>query len=65
MELTDQEKNTLLDIAKNAIAAKINHRETPELNIDSDNLRLKRGAFVTLKKQGRLRAGNGRCRGFP
>ena len=55
MELTDQEKNTLLDIAKNAIAAKINHRETPELNIDSDNLRLKRGAFVTLKKQGRLR----------
>jgi len=55
MELTDQEKNTLLDIAKNAIADKINHRETPELNIDSDNLRLKRGAFVTLKKQGRLR----------
>mgnify|MGYP000849736794 FL=1 len=55
MELTDQEKNTLLDIAKNAIAAKINHRETPELNIDSNNLRLKRGAFVTLKKQGRLR----------
>ena len=25
------------------------------MNIDSNNLRLKRGAFVTLKKQGRLR----------
>lgn len=55
MELTDQEKNTLLDIAKNAIAAKINHREIPEWNIDSGNLKLKSGAFVTLKKQGRLR----------
>ena len=55
MELTDKEKNTLLDIAKNAIAAKLNHQEPPALNIDSEALKLKRGAFVTLKKNGHLR----------
>ena len=55
MELTDKEKNTLLDIAKNAIAAKINHQEMPELKIDSETLKSKRGAFVTLKKSGHLR----------
>jgi AmmeMemoRadiSam system protein A len=55
MELTDKEKTILLDIAKSAIAAKINHQEMPELKIDSENLKLKRGAFVTLKKRGQLR----------
>lgn len=55
MELTDKEKNTLLDIAKNTIAAKLNRQETPELNIDSETLKQKRGAFVTLKKGGNLR----------
>jgi AmmeMemoRadiSam system protein A len=55
MELTEREKAVLLDIAKNAIAAKINNLEMPEIKIDSDNLKLKRGAFVTLKKQGHLR----------
>lgn len=55
MELTVKEKAALLDIAKNAIAAKINHQEIPELKIDSENLKLKRGAFVTLKKRGQLR----------
>ncbi len=55
MELTDKEKNTLLDIAKSAIEAKISHKEVPEIEIDSETLKLKRGAFVTLKKQGHLR----------
>ncbi len=55
MELTDQEKATLLDIAKNAIAAKMNHQDMPGVTIDSEILRLKRGAFVTLKKNGQLR----------
>jgi AmmeMemoRadiSam system protein A len=55
MELTDKEKTTLLDIAKSAIEAKINHREMPEIKIDSETLKSKRGAFVTLKKQGHLR----------
>jgi AmmeMemoRadiSam system protein A len=55
MELTDKEKTTLLDIAKNAIEARINNQAMPEIKIDSENLKLKRGAFVTLKKQGHLR----------
>jgi AmmeMemoRadiSam system protein A len=55
MELTDKEKADLLDIAKSAIAAKISRKEMPELKIDSENLRQKRGAFVTLKKRGQLR----------
>ena len=64
MELTDKEKAVLLDIAKKAITAKINHREMPEVKIDSDNLKLKRGAFVTLKKQGHLRGCIGYIRAF-
>lgn len=55
MELTDKEKSTLLEIARNAIAAKMNNQEIPEPKIDSENLRMKRGAFVTLKKHGQLR----------
>jgi AmmeMemoRadiSam system protein A len=55
MELTEKEKESLLDIAKNAIAAEINHKGRPELKIDSEILRQKRGAFVTLKKRGQLR----------
>jgi AmmeMemoRadiSam system protein A len=55
MELTDKEKNTLLDIAKNTIAAEMNRGETPRLDIDSETLKQKRGAFVTLKKGGQLR----------
>ncbi|MFZ1035817.1 MAG: AmmeMemoRadiSam system protein A, partial [Smithella sp.] len=55
MELTAKEKEVLLDIAKKAIEAEINHKEIPELIIDSENLKQKRGAFVTLKKSGQLR----------
>lgn len=55
MELTDNEKTVLLDIAKNAIAAQIKNQKMPEMKIDSENLKSKRGAFVTLKKQGHLR----------
>ena len=55
MELTDKEKDTLLDIAKKAIVAKISNEAMPELKVDSENLKSKRGAFVTLKKNGNLR----------
>lgn len=55
MELTDKEKGTLVDIAKQAIAAKINNQKMPAVNIDSETLQSKRGAFVTLKKRGQLR----------
>jgi uncharacterized protein len=55
MELTDKEKNVLLDIAKSTIEAKINHKDIPEVKIDSETLKQKRGAFVTLKKRGQSR----------
>lgn len=55
MELTDKEKKVLLDIAKSTIEAKINRKDMPEVKIDSETLKQKRGAFVTLKKRGQLR----------
>ena len=55
MELTDKEKTTLLDIAKKTIVAKVNNKDLPKLNMDSETLREQRGAFVTLKKRGHLR----------
>jgi AmmeMemoRadiSam system protein A len=55
MQLTDKEKTILLDIVKNASAAKINNKDMPELTVDSETIKEKRGAFVTLKKHGHLR----------
>lgn len=55
MELSDQEKTTLLEIAKRAIIAKAGNREMPKLTTDLPILKEKRGAFVTLKKRGHLR----------
>jgi hypothetical protein len=55
MELTDKEKATLLNIAREAIETRLGNKELPELKIDSENLKFKRGAFVTLKKKGQLR----------
>ena len=55
MKLTAKEKVTLLDIAKKAITARINNKDMPELSVDSEILKEKRGAFVTLKKRGHLR----------
>ncbi len=55
MELTDQEKKTLLEIAKRAIISKAGNKELPKLTMDLPILKEKRGAFVTLKKRGHLR----------
>lgn len=55
MELTDEEKKVLLNIAKTAVEARINNQDIPEIKIDSENLNLNRGAFVTLRKGGHLR----------
>jgi len=55
MELTAKDKDTLLDIAKKAIVAKVNNKDIPKLMVDSEIIQEKRGAFVTLKKRGQLR----------
>ena len=60
MELTAKEKDTLLNIAKKVISAKVNNKDIPELAVDSETLKEKRGAFVTLKKHGLLRG----CLGY-
>jgi len=55
MELTKKEKATLLDMVKKTIAAKVNNKDIPKFTVDSETLKEKRGAFVTLKKRGHLR----------
>ncbi|HDQ03776.1 MAG TPA: AmmeMemoRadiSam system protein A [Deltaproteobacteria bacterium] len=55
MELTQKEKDFLLDIVKKTIAAKVNSKEMPKLTVESKALNKKSGAFVTIKKSGHLR----------
>ncbi|HPC87080.1 MAG TPA: AmmeMemoRadiSam system protein A [Smithellaceae bacterium] len=55
MELTQQEKTALLEIARRAVIAKVANRELPRIYGDFPILKEKRGAFVTLKKRGHLR----------
>jgi AmmeMemoRadiSam system protein A len=55
MELTQKEKDSLLDMAKKTIAAKVNNKDLQKLTVNSPTLKEKRGAFVTLKKRGNLR----------
>jgi AmmeMemoRadiSam system protein A len=64
MELTSKEKDTLLDIVKKTIAAKVNDKDIPKFMIDSETLMEKRGAFVTLKKRGHLRGCIGYIKGI-
>jgi len=60
MSLTRQEKDLLLKIARKSIEAGLARGGMPPPEIESDTLKEKMGAFVTLKKQGRLRG----CIGF-
>ena len=55
MILTDVEKRSLIDIAKTTIECKLTGRDIPEVHVESEVLKQKSGAFVTLKKHGRLR----------
>ncbi len=53
--LTKEEKKRLIAIAREAIEARLAGREVAVRREDSAGLNLKRGAFVTLHKLGRLR----------
>ncbi|MGV8057415.1 MAG: AmmeMemoRadiSam system protein A [Smithellaceae bacterium] len=55
MELSQKEKDILLDIVKRTISNKVNNKNFPRITVDSEILKEKRGAFVTLKKRGHLR----------
>lgn len=53
--LSSREQETLLRIAREAIAGAVSRVSGPEKNVDNENLRSKSGCFVTLKIRGRLR----------
>ncbi|HNT35806.1 MAG TPA: AmmeMemoRadiSam system protein B, partial [bacterium] len=53
--LNDQQKSQLLNIAKKTVTAVANGEEMGEVTSDDPALMQPRGAFVTLKKSGRLR----------
>lgn len=53
--LSEAERKVLLDIARETIKGRLSSRNIPEFQVESARLREKRGAFVTLKKHGRLR----------
>lgn len=53
--LSDSEKKKLLEIARKTIEEFLNNSRVPEFKIESDKLKKKSGAFVTIKKEGNLR----------
>ncbi len=61
-EFSDAEKEILLEIARNTVNSYIRNGKIPEVDATgfSDNLLMQTGAFVTLKKQGKLRGCIGR-----
>ena len=54
-ELTQEDKQFLLKIARESIQAKLENRESRLPELHSPVLKEKRGVFVTLKKEGELR----------
>jgi len=53
--LSERDKKILTDIAKRTIECKVKGEPLPEFKIDSEILKEKRGAFVTIEKHGNLR----------
>jgi len=53
--LSDKDKKVLKDIAKKTIDCKVKGEPLPEFKVDSEILKEKRGAFVTIEKHGNLR----------
>lgn len=53
--LGDQDKETLRHIAKTVIESTAQGKSVPEFSVDSQVLKEKRGAFVTINKGGQLR----------
>jgi AmmeMemoRadiSam system protein B/AmmeMemoRadiSam system protein A len=53
--LSQKDKTLLLEIAKETIKCKVKGVKCPEYEITSDVLKENRGAFVTIKKHGKLR----------
>ena len=61
--LTEDEKQTLREMARTVIENRVLDKPIPRLETDSERLKEKRGAFVTIHKQGQLRGCIGNIRG--
>lgn len=61
--LSKKEQKTLLQLARKSIAAKIRGEPPPEFRCGSNRLNELRGAFVTLKKENKLRGCIGLIKG--
>jgi AmmeMemoRadiSam system protein A len=53
--LVDREQQTLLEFARRALIAAVEHREFQEIPPPDESLQHPAGAFVTLRRHGRLR----------
>ncbi len=58
--LTEAQKQVLIQVARASLEAAVQGQPPPELRTDDPALLEKRGAFVTLKRQGQLRG----CLGY-
>ena len=58
--LSDNAREKLLDIARRTVEAAVKNEDVPEVDVDEPELQEKRGVFVTLKTDGRLRGCLGR-----
>jgi AmmeMemoRadiSam system protein B/AmmeMemoRadiSam system protein A len=58
--LTDDEKISLLKIARTTLESYLKDGKQPSVKADTDKLKENKGVFVTLKKQGQLRGCIGR-----
>jgi AmmeMemoRadiSam system protein A len=58
--LTNDEKITLLKIARSTLENYLKNGRKTEISVNSETLKTKRGAFVTLNKRGNLRGCIGR-----
>lgn len=55
LKFTAEEKKTLFRVARQSILAALDEQRPPEFSVESPNLLVKRGVFVTLENRGRLR----------
>ncbi|MFO8058010.1 MAG: AmmeMemoRadiSam system protein B [bacterium] len=53
--LTKQDKGKLMEIARKTVEAAVKGEDIPSFEVESENLKRKGAAFVTLKTDGRLR----------
>ena len=55
IQFSDKEEKKLFAIVRESIFAALGKKNPPQFTITEDNLLLKRGVFITLSNQGKLR----------